>query len=88
MNTGSDHMALDRMARITGGCYLAFILASVIASTVGQIGLSDPQQVYQAIATNPWSFRLGLVSALTSAFLFLMVPGGSAEDLGPALGFS
>jgi hypothetical protein len=64
------------MARITGGFYLAFIVATVLASTVGPIKLSDAQDVYQAIATNPWSFRVGLVSALTSAFLFLMAAWG------------
>jgi hypothetical protein len=32
--------------------------------------------VYQAIATNAWLFRLGLVSALTSAFLFLLAAWG------------
>jgi len=64
------------MARITGGFYLAFILASVLASTLGHIGLSGAEQVYQAIVTNAWLFRLGLVSALTSAFLFLMAAWG------------
>ena len=72
----NDRLSQDRMARITGGFYLAFILASVIASMVGHIGLSDPQQVYQAIVTDAWSFRVGLVSALTSAFLFLMAAWG------------
>jgi len=68
--------AQDKMARITGGFYLAFILASVLADTLGHIGLGDAEQVYQAIATNAWSFRLGLVIALLSAFLFLMAAWG------------
>jgi len=72
----NDRLSQDRMARITGGFYLAFILASVLASTLGHIGLSDAEQVYQAIVTNAWLFRLGLVSALTSAFLFLMAAWG------------
>jgi len=38
MNTGSDHMALDRMARITGGFYLAYILASVLGTMLANIG--------------------------------------------------
>jgi Domain of unknown function (DUF4386) len=72
----NDHLSQDRMARITGGFYLAFILATVLASTVGPIKLSDAQQVYQGIVTHAWSFRVGLVSALTSAFLFLMAAWG------------
>jgi hypothetical protein len=62
----------ERVARIAGGFYLAFILASVLADALGHIGLGDAEQVYQAIATNAGSFRLGLVVALLSAFLFLM----------------
>src|SRR5450759_13262 len=76
MNTGGDHMALDKVARITGGLYLAYILASVLATMLGQIGLGSAEQVYQAIVTNEGSFRLGLVVALTTAFLFLMVAWG------------
>jgi len=37
--------AQDKMARITGGFYLAFILASVLADTLGHIGLGDAEQV-------------------------------------------
>ena len=76
MNTAGDHMALDKVARITGGLYLAYILASVLATMLGQIGLGSAEQVYQAIVTNEGSFRLGLVVALTTGFLFLMVAWG------------
>ena len=64
------------MARITGGFYLAFILASVLADMAGHIGLGDAQEVYQAIGTNAGSFRLGLVVACLSAFLFIMAAWG------------
>jgi hypothetical protein len=76
MNTEAVHLAPARMARITGGLYLAYILASVLATMLGQIGLGAAPQVYQAIVTNEGSFRLGLVVALTSGFLFLMVAWG------------
>jgi len=76
MNTAGDHMALDKVARITGGLYLAYILASVLATMLGQIGLGAAPQVYQAITTSEGSFRLGLVIALTTGFLFLMVAWG------------
>ena len=38
MNTGGVHLAPGKMARITGGFYLAYILASVLATALGQIG--------------------------------------------------
>ena len=38
MNTAGDHMALDKVARITGGVYLAYILASVLATMLGRSG--------------------------------------------------
>ncbi len=36
MNTGGDHLAPSKVARITGGFYLAYILASVLATVLGQ----------------------------------------------------
>ena len=73
---GIDHLTMNRIARITGGVYVAYIVASVLADVLGKIGLGTAEQVSQAIATNEWSFRLGLVVALTSGFLFLMVAWG------------
>ena len=76
MNTGGDHMALDKVARITGGLYLAYIAAMVLADTLGHIGRGTAEQVYQAIGTNALSFRLGLVVALVTGFLFLVTAWG------------
>ena len=76
MNTGGDHPALSRVARITGGFYLVYILAMVLADVLGHIGRGTAEQVYQAIATNSGAFRLGLVVGLTSAFLFLITAWG------------
>ena len=72
----TDHRAQVKVARITGGFYLGFILASVLADMLGHIGRGTAQQVSQAIVTNAWSFRLALVVALLSAFLFLMAAWG------------
>ncbi|HEX9124308.1 MAG TPA: DUF4386 domain-containing protein [Actinomycetota bacterium] len=72
----TDHLTQDKIARITGGFYLAYILASVLADTLGHIGLGEAQQVYQAIVTDEGSFRLGLVIALITGFLFLMSAWG------------
>ncbi len=69
-------MALDKVARITGGLYLAYIAAMVLADTVGHIGRGTAEQVYQAIVTNASSFRLGLVVALVTGFLFLVTAWG------------
>ena len=57
-------MSPNKVARITGGFYLAYFVASVLATALGQIGLGTAPQVYQAIVTNEGSFRLGLVIAL------------------------
>jgi hypothetical protein len=76
MSTAGDPLAPDKVARITGGFYLTYILASVLATVLAGIGLGTASQVYQAMMTNEGSFRLGLVIALTSGFLFLMVAWG------------
>jgi Domain of unknown function (DUF4386) len=68
----TDHLAPEKVARIAGGFYLAYILASVLADALGHIGLGTAQQVYQVIVTDEGSFRLGLVIALTTGLLFLM----------------
>jgi hypothetical protein len=68
--------AQNTVARMTGGCYLAFILTSVLADRLGHIGLGSAQQVYRAVLTNPSSFRLALVVGLVSAFLFLVTAWG------------
>ncbi len=76
MNNNTGHLAPGRVARITGGFYLVYIVAMVLADTLGHIGRGTTEQVYQAIVTNAGSFRLGLVIALITGFLFLMVAWG------------
>jgi hypothetical protein len=76
MNTGTVHLAPGKVARFTGGFYLAYILASVLASALGHIGPGDAPPVYQAIVTDAGASRLGLVIALISGFLFLMAAWG------------
>lgn len=72
----TDHLAQNKVARITGGFYLAFILTAVFANSLGHIGLGTAQQIHQSIVTNLSSFRLGLVIAFISAFLFLLSAWG------------
>ena len=66
----------NRLARVTGGFYLAFILASVLADVLGHIGIGTAEQTYQAISLHVASFRLGLVAAFVSTLLFLMAAWG------------
>ena len=74
--TITERLAPGKVARITGGLYVAYILASVLADVLGHIGLGDAPRVYQAIVTDVSSFRLGLVVALLSACLFLLTAWG------------
>jgi hypothetical protein len=71
-----DELAPARVARITGVFFVAYILASVLATMLGQIGMADAPQVYQAILTDEGPFRMALAIALISGFLFLMVAWG------------
>jgi hypothetical protein len=67
-----DDLPPDKVARIAGGFYLAFVLASILAGVLGHIGMGGVDEVYESIVTNAGSFRLALVVALASAFLFVM----------------
>ena len=60
------------VARWAGGLYLAYILANVLASLVGNIGLSDSPRLLEAITGDEARFRWGLVAALVSALLFVL----------------
>jgi hypothetical protein len=71
-----NDLPLGKTARITGGLYLAFVLASFVADRVAHIGLGEAEQLYGAITTDLGQFRFGLVVALISAFLFLMAAWG------------
>lgn len=68
--TGSRTPA--RLARWAGGLYLTYILANVLASRVGNIGLSDAQTLRDTITDSETMFRWGLLAALASALLFVL----------------
>lgn len=68
----TGRISRNTTARIAGGVFLSFIVASALASIVGRIGLSDADDLVEAITTNASVFRLGLVIALASALLFLL----------------
>ncbi len=72
----TDQPTRNRLARFTGGFYLAYVLASILALTLGHIGPGTAEEVYDAIVTNEGSFRLGLVAALLSGLLFLVAAWG------------
>jgi hypothetical protein len=69
-------LAPGTAARITGGLFVAYIVATVLGTIRGQIGMGDAPQVYQSITTNEGSFRLGLVATLLSGLLFLLTAWG------------
>lgn len=71
-SSAESHLTQHKVARWAGGFYLAFILTSVLASAVGNIGLSDAESVYRTITAHPGLFRLALVTALVSALFFLV----------------
>jgi tellurite resistance protein TehA-like permease len=71
-----DRLGPRRLARITGGIYLTYVLASILAGALGQIGLGDAQQVQKAIVTNVGSFRIELVLALLTGLLFVVTAWG------------
>ena len=69
--TTPDSWEASKVARWAGGLYLAYILANVLASVTGHIGLSDTQTLARTIADNEPMFRFGLVAALASGLLFV-----------------
>ena len=72
----TDHEVRVRLARLTGGLYLAYIGAMILADESGHIGRSSAQRLSAAILTSGLSFRAGLVFALVSALLFALVAWG------------
>lgn len=72
MTSMTAHWTRSAIARWAGGLYLAYVLANVLASLVGHIGLSDSQTLRTAITEDEGTFRLGLVVALASALLFVV----------------
>jgi hypothetical protein len=69
----ADHGTRVALARLTGGLYLTYIAAMILADVFGHIGQSSLQELSSAIMTNGLSFRVGLVFTLVSALLFALV---------------
>jgi len=72
MTVTAGRWARSTVARWAGGLYLAYILANVLASSLGHIGLSDGQTLRATISGDEVMFRWGLVAALSSALLFVL----------------
>lgn len=66
----------QKMARITGGLYLAFVLALTLADMFGHVGIGDVEQAYEVLITDSGQSAVGLVFGLLSAFLFVMAAWG------------
>ena len=72
MTVTTGRWSRGTVARWAGGLYVAYILANVLASVVGHIGLSDASTLRATITGDETMFRLGLVAALGSALLFVL----------------
>lgn len=70
--SGTTVWPRNLVARWAGGLYLAYVLANVLASRLGHIGLSDDEALQASITDHEMSFRLGLVAAIGSALLFVL----------------
>ena len=75
-SSDTSNLPRGKIARITGGLYLAFVLALVLADTIGHIGIGEVEQAYEVLTVNPWQFTLGIVFHMLSAFLFFMAAWG------------
>jgi hypothetical protein len=64
------------LARITGGLYVAFVIALVLADALAHIGVDDVDLAYDVLATDPTQFAVGLTFGMLSAFLFVMAAWG------------
>ncbi len=69
--TTPDSWGRTGLARRAGALYLAYIVATLLASLTGHIGLSDAHTPRATIADNEAAFRVGLVAALASGLLFV-----------------
>jgi Domain of unknown function (DUF4386) len=72
MTVTTQQWSRSAVARWAGGLYLAYILANVLASRVGDIGLSDVESLRATITGDEVRFRWGLVAALGSGLLFVL----------------
>jgi hypothetical protein len=64
------------LARVTGGLYLAFVVALTLADVVGHIGVGDVDSAYEVLSTDPSQSALGLTFAMLSSFLFVLAAWG------------
>ncbi|WP_062287641.1 DUF4386 domain-containing protein [Demequina phytophila] len=67
-----EHRRRSRAARTAGALYLAFVLLSILADVIGDIGLSDDAALARVIETAEVRFRAGLVLAMLADLLFLL----------------
>jgi hypothetical protein len=72
MTITTEQWTRTALARWAGGLYLAYIIANVLASLLGHIGLSDARTLRATITADETMFRWGLVAALSSALLFVL----------------
>ena len=72
-----------KFARLVGGTYLLYIVTMVLADVFGNIGRSSVPELAAATSAGDLSFRVGLVFALVSALLFVLIAWGLYTLLRP-----
>lgn len=65
----------SRLARLTGGLYLAFVGALALADVFG-VGIGDADGAQEALTTGASRLAVGLVFGLLSALLFVLAAWG------------
>lgn len=61
-----------KIARMAGFFYLIFIVASIIADMLGHFAFGNATVIVNNIMAHEWLFRIGLITGLFSAVLFLL----------------
>lgn len=73
-----------RLARITGGLYLAFILLLALADLFSHTGPGTAERVLESLQSGPTQFAVGLTFGMISAFTFVLAAWGLYVLLKPA----
>jgi hypothetical protein len=61
-----------KTARMAGFFYLMFILTSIFADMLGHFAFGNATTIVNSMITHEWLFRIGLITGLFSAILFLL----------------
>lgn len=63
---------LRKNARIAGLMYLIFIISSILADLLGNIGFGDIATIANTIVNNSFQFQMGVIISIFSAMIFFI----------------